>query len=77
MASYSSDDIRNIVLLGHAGAGKTSLAEAILHTAGVTNRLGSVDDKSSIMDCDEEEKQRGHSIASAVAHVMNACQSLA
>ena len=69
MASYSAADIRNIVLLGHAGAGKTSLAEAILHTAGVTNRLGSVDEKTSILDCDDEERQRGHSVASAVAHV--------
>ena len=69
MASYSVDDIRNIVLLGHAGSGKTSLAEAVLHKTGVTNRLGSVDDKSSIMDADEEEKHRGHSIDSAVAHI--------
>jgi len=69
MASYSIDEIRNIVLLGHAGCGKTSLAEAILHKMGVTNRLGSVDDKTSIMDADDEEKQRGHSVDSAVAHV--------
>ncbi|MBN1766378.1 MAG: elongation factor G [Sedimentisphaerales bacterium] len=69
MASYTIDDIRNIVLVGHAGSGKTSLAEAILHKTGLTNRLGSVDDKSSIMDADEEEKQRGHSIDSALAHI--------
>ena len=69
MAKYTVSDIRNVVLLGHAGAGKTSLAEAILHKTGVTNRLGSVDDKSSILDGDEEEKQRGHSVDSALAHV--------
>ena len=69
MAKYATDDIRNVVLVGHAGAGKTSLAEAILHKAGITNRLGSVDDKSSIMDSDDEEKERGHSIDSALAHV--------
>jgi elongation factor G len=69
MASYSVEDIRNIILLGHAGSGKTSLAEAILHKTGITNRLGSVDDKSSIMDADEEEKHRGHSIDSALAHI--------
>jgi len=68
MADYTTADIRNIVLLGHAGAGKTSLAETILHKTGKTNRLGSVDDKTSIMDCDEEEKQRGHSVDSAIAH---------
>ena len=69
MANYSADDIRNIVLLGHAGSGKTTLAEAILHKAGVTNRLGSVDDKSSILDNDEIEKEHGHSIDSAVCHI--------
>jgi len=62
------DDIRNIVLLGHGGSGKTSLAEAILHTTGTTNRLGTIEDKSTVCDFDDEEKQRGHSIHSALAH---------
>lgn len=62
------EDLRNIVLLGHASAGKTSLAEAILHKSGATNRLGSVDDKSSISDFDDEEKERGHSIYSSLLH---------
>ena len=62
------DDIRNIVLLGHGGAGKTSLVEAILHKTGVTNRLGTVEDKSTVCDFDDEEKQRGHSIHSALAY---------
>jgi len=69
MANYTADDIRNVVLLGHAGAGKTSLVEAILHKGQITSRLGSVDDKTSIMDADEEEKQRGHSVDSALAFV--------
>ena len=69
MAKYTIDEIRNIVLLGHAGAGTTSLAEAMLHKAGVTNRLGSVDDKTSILDADDEERERGHSIDSAIAHI--------
>ncbi|KPK76792.1 MAG: hypothetical protein AMJ79_05385 [Phycisphaerae bacterium SM23_30] len=68
MTKYSTADIRNVVLIGHAGAGKTSLAEAVLHQTGVTTRLGSIDDKSSIMDADLEEKDRGHSIDSALAH---------
>ena len=62
-------DIRNIVLLGHGGAGKTSLAEAILHKAGATNRLGSVDDRTSTCDYYDEEKEHQHSIASAIVHV--------
>jgi elongation factor G len=62
-------DIRNIVLLGHGGSGKTSLAEAMLHTSGATNRLGSVDDKTSICDYYDEEKEHQHSIQSAVVHV--------
>lgn len=65
----NSADIRNIVLLGHGGSGKTSLAEAILHKAGVTSRLGSVDDKTSICDYYDEEKEHQHSIQSAVIHV--------
>jgi elongation factor G len=62
-------DIRNIVLLGHGGSGKTSLAEAILHKTGATNRLGSVDDKTSTCDYYDEEKEHGHSIKSSVIHV--------
>jgi elongation factor G len=62
-------DIRNIVLLGHGGSGKTSLAEAMLHIGGATNRLGSVDDRTSICDYYDEEKEHQHSIQSAVIHV--------
>jgi elongation factor G len=61
-------DIRNVVLLGHGGSGKTSLTEAMLHTTGATNRLGSVDDKTSICDYYDEEKEHQHSITSAIVH---------
>jgi elongation factor G len=54
------EDIRNIVFLGHGGAGKTSLAEAILHKTGKTNRLGTIDEKNTVSDYDDEEKERGH-----------------
>ena len=67
MAETSS--IRNIVLLGHGGSGKTSLAEAILYKTGTTNRLGSVDDKTSICDFYDEEKEHHHSIGSSVVHL--------
>ncbi|MBX3396485.1 MAG: elongation factor G [Phycisphaerae bacterium] len=69
MPSYTTQDIRNIAVVGHGGAGKTSLCEAFLHSTGVTNRLGSVSAKSSYLDLDEEEKESGHSIDSHVIHV--------
>ena len=62
------EDIRNIVLLGHGSAGKTSLAESILHKTGKTNRLGTIEEKNTVADFDEEEKERGHSIHSALLH---------
>jgi len=64
-----SGSIRNIVLLGHGGSGKTSLVEAMLHKTGTVNRLGSVDDKTSVCDYYDEEKEHQHSIQAALAHV--------
>jgi len=69
-------DIRNIILLGHGGTGKTSLAEAMLHKTGATNRLGSVDDKTSICDYYDEEKIHGHSIKSTVVNAQFAGKQL-
>jgi len=68
----NTDNIRNIVLLGHAGSGKTTLAESILHKTGASNRLGSVDEKTSICDYYDEEKEHQHSIGSAVIHANHA-----
>ncbi len=68
----NTGDIRNIILLGHGGSGKTSLAEAMLHKTGATNRLGSVDDKTSICDFYDEEKEHQHSIQSATVHAEHA-----
>jgi elongation factor G len=67
----ATGDIRNLVLLGHGGSGKTSLAEAILHTSGAINRLGSVDDRTTVSDYYEEEKEHQHSILSAVVHAQH------
>ena len=64
----NTDDIRNIVLLGHGGSGKTSLTEAILHKTGATNRLGSVDEKTSTCDYYDEEKEHQHSIQSSIVN---------
>jgi elongation factor G len=68
----NTNDIRNIVFLGHGGCGKTSLTEAMLHKTGATNRLGSVDDKTSICDYYDEEKEHQHSIQSAIVNIQHA-----
>jgi elongation factor G len=64
----ATGDIRNVILLGHGGSGKTSLTEAMLHTAGAVSRLGSVDEKTSVSDYYDEEKEHQHSILAAVVH---------
>ncbi|MCC6712865.1 MAG: elongation factor G [Candidatus Dadabacteria bacterium] len=66
MKEYSRDCIRNIALVAPHGAGKTSLAEAILYTHGATDKLGKVDDGSSVLDYEPEEKHRKMSINSHI-----------
>jgi elongation factor G len=61
------DKIRNVALIGHRGAGKTSLSEAILFEAGVVNRLGRVEDGTTVADFEEDEQERGMSIGASVA----------
>jgi elongation factor G len=65
--AYSTEDIRNIALIGHADAGKTTLADTILKVTGAASRVGCIDDKTSVLDFDEEEHERQHSLYSAVA----------
>ena len=69
MALLQPDQYRNIVLIGHTGCGKTSLAEALLFKAGATNRLGSVPDGTSILDSSEEARERLSSMDSALCHL--------
>ncbi|RUL85059.1 elongation factor G [Tautonia sociabilis] len=67
--NYHISDIRNIALAGHGASAKTSLADALLFAAGLAPRRGSVDDGTSLLDVDEEEKRRHFSIDSHLIHL--------
>ena len=66
MNIYTTDKIRNVVLLGHGGAGKTSLAEACGYLSGITARMGKVSDGNTISDYGKEEQKRQFSISTSV-----------
>jgi elongation factor G len=65
---YEGQNIRNVALVGHGDTGKTQLVSALLFTAGMVNRLGKVDEGTSVTDYDEEEIQRKFSISAALAY---------
>ena len=69
LKAYSKENIRNVVIAGHGGRGKTTLAEAMLYISGASDRLGKVTDGNTVMDFDAEEKKRKVSISSAVANL--------
>ena len=69
MKEYHTDQLRNVVLLGHGSAGKTSLAEAMLFASGAINRMGRVEDGTTVADFDEEEIRRHISLNLALVPV--------
>ena len=66
MKEFQTHEIRNIVFLGHAGTGKTSIVEGILHYTGVTNKLGKIDEGNTRSDYSDIEKEKKHSLNSTV-----------
>ena len=67
MRQYLAGKIRNVAIAGHSGSGKTSLAEALLYKAGITDRLGKTADGNTVCDYDPEEVKRKCSVSSTVA----------
>jgi elongation factor G len=67
--SYPTDHVRNILIVGHGGAGKTSLVESVLHATGATNRIGRVEDGTTVTDFEPEETRKQISVSLAVAPV--------
>ena len=68
MPAYTTDDIRNVALTGHGGAGKTTLAEALLAFAGVVGTPGSVTGGTTVCDFDPQEKEHQHSLYPSAVH---------
>src|SRR5215216_160836 len=68
MAEFDTSHVKNIVLLGHAGSGKTTLAECMLYEAGLINRRGNIAERNTVGDYHELEQERGNSIFSKLLH---------
>ncbi len=69
MKEYTTDKLRNVALVGHQGAGKTSLVEAMLYNTGAITRLGRIEEKNTVSDWDEEEKERGLSLTTSLVPI--------
>src|SRR3954462_1841509 len=68
MPALEPGKIRNVAVVGHRGTGKSSLVEALLFQSGAINRLGSIEQASTVVDWDDEEQRRRMSLAGSVCH---------
>ena len=68
MKVYDATSLRNVAIVGHGGSGKTQLVSTMLFVAGSVNRIGRVDDGTTVTDFDEEEVARKHTLSSSLAH---------
>ncbi len=68
MKVYDAQNLRNVALVGHSGAGKTQLVSTLLFDTGAVTRLGQVDDGTSVTDYDDEEIARKHTLSASLAH---------
>ena len=66
MKAYTSDRLRNVVLVGHGGTGETTLSEAMLLASGAISRLGSVDDGNTVSDYNDDEHTHRYSISASL-----------
>jgi elongation factor G len=69
MQEYTSENIRNVALVGHQSSGKTSLVEALLFTTGASSRIGNISEKNMVSDWDDEEKERGLSLSTSLVPI--------
>lgn len=69
MKEYTSENIRNVALVGHQSSGKTSLVEALLYNTGASSRIGNISEKNMVSDWDDEEKERGLSLSTSLVPI--------
>jgi elongation factor G len=69
MREYTSENIRNVVLVGHQSSGKTTLTEALLYNTGAINRMGRIEEKNTVSDWDDDERERGLSLATSLVPI--------